>query len=286
MADAEIPKRWPLRPVPAEFEWLRGPTWVDGEDIVLDPSRASTYHPLAEPEIGIELARVRTPDDAVAFAGRFGLLWQGRPHQRRPLQPLRESFSTFETSAEHLRYVLAAAELVRRGTAGDAEAIRRLHQQLFIPEDAEVQVSEGDEIVWRRAGDVYSPDERFVDPDDRTILMYANEDLVARPLNDMVAGNDACVYDRAFMNESVPPGALAVGIRPSGSLDAVCYLSVALALAERAPIGVCADPSCARPFFITHRRQRFCSKACGNRVRFRRFADKRRTATRREEEGD
>ncbi len=286
MADAETPTRWPLRPVPAEFEWLRGPAWVDGEDIVLDAARASTYHPLAEPEIGMELARVMAPDDAVAFARRFGLLWRGRPHEGRPLQPLRESFSMFETSAEDLRYVLAAAELVRRGAAGDAEAIGRLHQQLLIPEDEEVELMEGGEVVRRRAGDVYSPDERFVDADDRTILMHANEYLVARPLNDMVAGNDACVYDRAFMNESVPPGALAVGIRPSVSLGAVCYLSVALALADRAPIGACADPSCARPFFITHRRQRFCSKACGNRVRFRRFADRRRTATTQEKEGD
>ena len=147
-------------------------------------------------------------------------------------------------------------------------------------------IDETGEYVTRRAGDVYSPEERFVEADDHTILMHANEYLVARPLNDMVAGNDACVYDRAFMNESVPPGALAVGIRPTGSLEAVCCLSVALALADRAPIGACADPSCARPFFITHRRQRFCSKACGNRVRFRRFADRRRTATTQEEGGD
>ncbi len=128
--------------------------------------------------------------------------------------------------------------------------------------------------VKRRAGDVYSPEERFVDADDRTILMHANDYLVAQRLNEGMADAAAMVSDRAFAGESVPPGSLRIGIRPD-RLEAVCFLSVALALVDRAVVGTCADPACGRPFFIVDRRQRFCSRACGNRVRFQRFKDKR-----------
>ena len=40
----------------------------------MDPRRATSYQPLTEPVIGIELANVKTPNDAVAFVRRFGLL--------------------------------------------------------------------------------------------------------------------------------------------------------------------------------------------------------------------
>ena len=271
----EIPKLWPLRPLPVEWLWLRGPAWVDGEDIVLDCARASTYHPLAEPETGIELARVRTPEDAVKFVQRFGLLSQPIPLPAEPLKALREPFRSFETDAKELRYILETARLVRRGGEGDAEAIDQLRRMVLIPEDAEV--SERDEetgnLVTRRAADVFSPEERFVGADERTILTHAHQRHVANPLNEVIVDSDACVYDRSFMGEPVPSGALRVGVRPN-SLQGACYLSVALALADRVPIGTCADPTCGRPFFIEDKRQRFCSRACGNRVRFRRFMDK------------
>ncbi len=268
------------------ISWLCGPAWIDGEDIVMDRARASTYYPLAEREIGIDLARVRTPEDAVAFVGRYGLLQQPISLPGRPLKPLREPFASFETSADDLRHVLETERLVRRGTKGDPEAIGRLRQLVVIPEDhrMSVQDDETGELVTRRAGDVYTADERFVDADDRTLVMHANEYYVAGPLNEGMADSLACVHDRAFAGESVPPGALRIGIRPT-SLTAICYLSVALALADQASIGTCADPECARPFFIADKRQRFCSKACGNRVRFQRFIDKHGGTTRTRREG-
>ena len=42
----------------------------------MDPSRSTSYQPLTEPTVGIELANVKTPNDAVAFVRRFGLLRQ------------------------------------------------------------------------------------------------------------------------------------------------------------------------------------------------------------------
>ena len=273
MTDAPL-KYWPLRPL--TVTWLRGPAWIEGADIVVDRSRATTYHPLAEPDVGMELARVLTPDDAVAFAGRFGLLEKpGFLTGQR--EQLREPFTLFETTADELRYILETARLVRRGGDGDPDAIRQLRERVFIPEAANVSVRDettGEEVT-RRAGDVYSPEERFEGADDRTILMYAHENYVAYPLTEGFGDTRPCAYDRAFMGESVPPGTLRMGIRPD-SLSGVCYLSVALALADRHTVGVCADTTCGRPFFIADKRQRFCSRACGNRVRLRRFMDKHR----------
>ena len=282
----EIPKHWLVRPVPVE--WLRGPAWIDGGDIVMDGPRASTYHPLAEPEIGMELARVRTPKDAVTFVGRFGLLYMfGRPTAGRLKKRLREPFTGFEAVAGELSFILETARLVRRGSDGDAKAIRHLHEMILVPEDGRVSVRDDEtgEYVERRAGDVLSPEERFVDADDHTILMHANQYRVAELLNEGIADGPACVHDRAFAGESTPPGKLRFGIRPA-SLAGVCYLSVALALTEQAAVGVCADPTCGRPFFIRDKRQRFCDRACGNRVRFRRFMDKQGTAATPPKEGD
>ena len=138
-------------------------------------------------------------------------------------------------------------------------------------------MSERDEetadFVTRRAGDVLLPEERFEGADDRTNLTHAHQNHVAYLLNEGIANSRPCVYDRSFMGEPVMPGALRVGVRPN-SLRGACYLSVALALADRVPIGICADPTCGRPFFIEDKRQRFCSRACGSRVRFRRFMNK------------
>jgi hypothetical protein len=76
------------------------------------------------------------------------------------------------------------------------------------------------------------------------------------------------IYDRAAMGEAVKPGILRIGIVPQSLMD-VCYLSIALALAEKEPLKVC--PECARVFVVEDARQQFCTPVCGNRARLRRF---------------
>ena len=278
--DAKPPNhQWPLQPL--ALKWLRGPAWADHDDIVIDRTRATTYHPFAEPEIGIALARVRTPDDAVAFVERFGLL--GHPYsareQKAPPQ-LREPFRDFELAADDLREILATARLVRHGANGDTEALAQLRNIVVIPEDHVLTSIDGTtgKVTKRRAGDAYSPEERFVGADDRTIVMYAHEYYVAQPLTEGIADAPLRLHDHTFIGESVPPGSLGIRIQPE-SLTSVCYLSVALALADKQPVGICVDPTCERPFFITDRRQRFCSRTCGNRVRLQRFKEKKGGAT-------
>ena len=300
MGEDKSSTQWSLRRV--FVEWLRGPAWTDGDDIVMDRNRATLYHPFAEPEIGIELARVRTPQDAVAFVERFGLLQTrvrmpqdavayvkrfGLLRQQpvpfppeEPLEPLRESFQSFESPAKKLSDILEVARLVQRGAHGDAEALSRLCDRLLAAEDHELSRYDEatGESVPQRADDAYSPYERFVGADQRTLLMYAHEYLVAAKLSEGIADSPACFHDRTFMGESVSPGALRQAV-VAKSLVSVCYLSVALALADGTQVAVCADPGCERPFFPADKRQRFCSRACGNRVRFRRFTAKHGTAT-------
>ena len=151
---------------------------------------------------------------------------------------------------------------------------------LLAAEDHELTMYDETTREWvpKRADDAYSPYERFVGADQPILLMYAHEYLVAARLSEGIANIPACFHDRTFMGESMPPGALRLAI-VAESLVSVCYLSVALALADGTPVVVCADPVCERPFFPADKRQRFCSRACGNRVRFRRFTDKHGTAT-------
>ena len=75
------------------MEWLRGAAWIDDDAIVLDTASATSYQPLAEPHIGIELARVHNNDEVVAFVRRYGLLRTKPPKTRGA--PLRESLNRF-----------------------------------------------------------------------------------------------------------------------------------------------------------------------------------------------
>ena len=58
------------------------------------------------------------------------------------------------------------------------------------------------------------------------------------------------------------------------TLEGVCYLTVALMLAEKEPIEVCCEPTCGHFFVATDGRQKFCTPACGNRARYRRYQEK------------
>ena len=217
-----------------------------------------------------ELARVRTPDTAVAFVERFGPLHASSLYaSKEPRTTVRESFTLFESYADELIHILFVADLVRKGTDGNTAAISSLRDLIVIPEDR--LVPDPDKKSRKRpASEVYTPYERFVGADDRTILMYAHERGVAEPLSEGMADSRTRVEDRAYAGESMPPGKLRIGIR-ADSLLSVCYLSVALTLAGEEPVAFCADPECGRPFCPADKRQRFCSRACGNRVRYQRF---------------
>lgn len=270
------------------IEWRRGPAWVDGDEIVMDLERSTSYQPLAEREVGVELSRVRTPDEAAAFVERYGLLrWtleqqrvvrQLRGEPREPTLTLRQEFVSFQVAAEDLGVILDQALTVRRAAGGDADAVARLRAWFVVPDDEVVEVpNDAGGIDRRRAADVYSREERLIDADDAEVVLRSSHDTAER-INEGLALDDPTpfVFDRAVVGEpGVEPGAWRLGIMPR-TLAGVCYLSVALSLADRQEIDLCEEETCRRPFVVADARQRFCAPACASRARQRRFKARRR----------
>lgn len=252
-----------VRPL-ARRLWLRGPAWLEGEHIVTDPSRATPYQPLADASVGIELARVMTAADAVAFATRFGLLVStpdasdsppardsrrsegtGGAHLRATwvLDPrARETVSSFLTVAEDLRSIIQTAQDVRAATDGAGDAIARLRAQFDTPMSA----------------------------DGRSVLIAAS-DWVAWRVSVGLAAAVPYVYDRCHEGEVAQPGQWGLGIM-SATLKEVCYFKTAMRLIEGEPVGVCAE--CRRVFVVRDGRQRFCSPAHASKFRFRTFKER------------
>lgn len=284
MSNGVLKKRWPAAPAP--MQWLRGPAWIDPPAVVLDAARATTYQPLAEPLIGLELARVRTNDEVVAFVHRFGLL-QVTPAGRPQGAPLRESLDVFLRIAIEVGELFEAAIVLQQATRGDKAALSALRAAVVVPDDEMYPFRQEKDGTWteRRAAEIWSPEERYVGADDRTILIAASEQI-ARQVNEALSGEDSGLQflDRAAMGEDAPPGKWRMGMMPS-TLAGACYLSVALTLVDQEPIGICAEPSCRRVFFIKDGRQRFCTATCANRARFKRYKDRHGGTGRASKEG-
>ena len=153
-------------------------------------------------------------------------------------------------------------------------AMGELRDAITIQDDEIVTTWDGNERVERRAGDISSRELRYVGADDRTILVASSRHL-ARHVNECLLGEYARLQfvDRAAMGEDVPPARWRLGMMPN-TLAGACYLSVALTLVDREPIGICAEPSCRKIFFIEDGRQRFCTATCANRARFKRYKER------------
>lgn len=250
--------------------WFRGRATRQGEMIVLD--QMERYEPMREPRIGIELARVRTPDEAVSFVARFGLL--DRPRNVPYWEPCpadgRQPFADFERAAEDLRKILRLIHDVRKATAGDADALAQLRKD-FGPKNPDDDVTRHTASGTRtiKAREILS-DEDFAEVDDRTILVRAS-DWAAWGLNDGLLQADAHPYvfepAQIFPDSRAPPGHLRIGVLPE-TLLGFCYLTIAQAAAHE-PLATCEE--CQRVFVVDDARQKFCDPKCAGRARFRRF---------------
>ena len=233
--------------------WLRGPAWIDGDSIVMDCAQATAYQPLADLKLGLKLARVHTPEDAVVFVRNFGLLrsspdlsrrrheWpKGRPPRQNSPSTASEPVTDFLHAARELHEIVEMMIDVRKAAGGDEVSMEKLRQFCG-----------------------------FTDTDDRTLLIHCSHTR-ATQLNDglLAAKSAPFVYDRAQIGEPVNPGTLRLGVLPD-TLLGVCFLTVALALADKEPVAICQEATCCRPFFVTDGRQKFCTAACSNRSRYR-----------------
>ncbi len=247
--------------------WLRGPARLEGDTIVVDYARGSAWDPLSEPALGRELTRVHTATDAVGFAQRFGLLNEGAEGIDRipnALVPGREPFQEFVAAAEALRTISRTVLDVRAAVGGDTQALLRLKARFFTTE-----APAGREVVAR---DWDPPPERIAETDDHSLLIHASH-WSGWQLSVALKGTRAFIYDRAERGESVPPGHLRVGILPRTLLE-VCYLTLAVSLADKDPLSLCGE--CERLFVVEDARQKFCTPKCASRARFRKHDRKRK----------
>ena len=237
--------------------WLRGPAWIDGNSIVMDCARATSYQPLTETKVWFELTHVRTQEEAVAFVRRFGLLrssrdlsrqrheWPKRRAKKDSPSTASELVADFMKAARALGDIVETMLDVRKANNGDTDSMEKLRQFCG-----------------------------FTDTDDRTTLIHCSH-VAATRLNDglLAANATPFVYDRAQIGEAVEPGALRLGVLPD-TLLGVCFLTVAIALADKEPVAICQESTCRRLFFIQDGRQKFCTSACSNRSRYRDYKAK------------
>ncbi|HET7271440.1 MAG TPA: hypothetical protein VFI90_10190 [Rubrobacter sp.] len=121
-------------------EWVRFPAFVEGDEVVLDKSRAERYW-LHEPEqveqMAFDFAAMafhrsgRDPQQAVAFVRRYGLLWHGA--NAMGSGECRESLDNWWHEVEKLSSLLLTS--VRLGQAtreGSAAPVRRHFEALGI----------------------------------------------------------------------------------------------------------------------------------------------------------
>jgi hypothetical protein len=120
--------------------WVRGPAFVEDNDVILDESRAERYW-LNEPEqveqMAFDLAAMafhgsgRDPQQAVAFVRRYGLLWHGVDELGSG--SCRESLDDWWHEAEKLSTLLLTS--VKLGEAmreGSAAPVREHFERLGI----------------------------------------------------------------------------------------------------------------------------------------------------------
>lgn len=265
------------------LRWARGPaTYDDASGAVVMQVAPDEEHFAIEPTDGadVELTRIRRPADAVAFVERFGLLTtgyygdlfvplatrqDGMPFDfgDRPLRPdipeaAREPFDVFAATAADMRDILRGMKLVRAALAGDAEALAALRS------DATAPLSESSGIVHLRA-EAQSNE-----------LLRQVTNRVARQLNaGLTAGGAAPTLGilgqpPSLFDQREAPDRLTLSVQ-CANLRAFAYWVLAEKLISRDPIVEC--PECGIDFVVQYsgkaRTQRFCSRNCNRRARYR-----------------
>jgi hypothetical protein len=269
MALAGTNKKAIVRPLARN--WVRGPAKLEGDAVVVDFSRGSSYSPLGELRVGLELMTVKTPEGARAFAERYGLLVISQDDRKQPSG--RERVGAFLETSEDLNNIVKTMSLVRRASRGDADAVAILRARFITPIDAPIH-DETWPPEWKAYWTQRTLDERRERNawDTRSLLIHAS-DFAAWGLNDGLMsgaqGSTPYVFDRAQQGEEVGPGQLRIGVLAE-SLKQVCYLTVAIMLSHES---VAACQNCGNVFEISDPRQtKYCRPTCGNRYRVRKHA--------------
>ena len=223
-------------------EWLRGPAvYADGW-LTLDRDRAESYQPMSENDLVFDLANIRSPDDAVAFIRRRGLLWRGDPEGE-----LRERFVEWEEVSRTLYGLLMLVNTLRQAEEGDQEALADLRGR------------------WEP---VIAPAFEAPAKDDAELLIQAGV-FVAWMVSDGLDGAEQrleCAATWGSGTDGGPgrPSHFGLSIQAQ-HLVHYAYHELALLLSDRAPLRECS--ACGRIFEVEDPRQRYCSRSCSGRAR-------------------
>jgi len=223
--------------------WLRGRARHDAGMIMLDePEQYSIY---GNKGLVFELAGIREPDEAVAFATTYGLLWHGADSEDR-----REPFERWMTEAGKLTNLLRLHRDIQDAVKGNTVAIDDL-RVVFEP-------------IWRHAFEEAATT-------DAEILHQAQV-MLAAWISEAMDGTTEGMTPGMSWEGGQPGEFRMIGYPPH--LLAAIYHEFALFVTQRWTALIC--PECGRSFLPTDARQRYCTPTCSNRARFKRFAERKR----------
>lgn len=231
--------------------WLRGTARIEGGFVTLDRDRAGHYS-IFDREgfhaqgLLIALAGVRVPLDILPIVKRYGLLWHGPDAEEH-----RESLADWERVTDLFRSLLRDYSIVRGAAAGDLDALAQLRKNAR---------ALGRPLIRERYDDEPSIDDLIFDSNFATAIMITNglQDMEVRHL---VLPD----VDRGF-----------VFVPAVKNLEGFAWHELALIVTGNVPLESCLE--CRRFFTPKDQRQRYCSPQCSGRARYRRFADKKRSA--------
>lgn len=237
------------------WTWHRGPaSFTDGQ-IVLDRSRATEYAPLVstDDDLVFQLAAVQTPDDALAFTQRYGLLLS-----RADEDPAESFEGIWLTVAETFREwfeALRTIQLLRADDPGDEGAAAM--------------------AAWCSSG---------------VKVMTVDASGPVRSEWDAATVADLGAQRLATAVTSWMDDAVRIGVAPDSELDgdgsrfvlaprpthlaAYAVYRFSLLLVRDVSIRRCED--CGRAFEVTDKRKRFCDQTCAGRARQRRWTRKKK----------
>jgi predicted nucleic acid-binding Zn ribbon protein len=232
-------------------EWVRGPAYVEGDEIILYEAAAERYF-TDESEhrqrLLMNLIELRDcePQDVVSFVYHHGLLWHG-PEQLGSGE-CRESLTEWRVAVGNL-WVTIGLYLTLNGAweAGTAKPVREYLKRLRDPDI---------DLFYERIPD-----------NDRQCLEAASTLLAERITRGMEGCSWTLVAACSLWREGVQEGGpmdFLLGDDPP-DLVAAAYAQLAQRLAKKAPFEECEG--CGKTFTPEHGRQRYCSKRCNNRAR-------------------
>lgn len=228
--------------------WVRGVATFDAGEFVLPSGDAETYRPrLSDPEILADLVGVRDPRRALRFISKHGPLWSGVSEEG----PIAERWSDWERSLEQLRRAFRLYEGLRQAQTGDDRAGGVVIDDLLDEPGVAAQPGAPPWAV------------------EQSISVLLDE-LVNLHLE---GSETRLVFTPETDKPERSPGRFRMGASAT-TLESHAWLQLAFIITNQRATRRCQQ--CGAVFPVNHQRQKFCTRQCAQRARYRRWADKQK----------